>query len=70
MNHRAGKEELHPLVERLPDSEVLAAQRYLEFLISRDEPPVEPEMLKRIDAARAEPPATIPHEEILREYGL
>jgi hypothetical protein len=42
----------------------------LEFLISREEAPVDPEMLKRIDAARAEPPANIPHEDILREYGL
>lgn len=70
MNHRAGKEELHCLVEKLPHSEIMAAERYLEFLISREEAPVDPEMLKRIDAARAEPPASVPHEDILREYGL
>ncbi|SPE38810.1 hypothetical protein SBA6_950033 [Candidatus Sulfopaludibacter sp. SbA6] len=70
MNESAGKEELHSLVEKLPDSEVMAAGRYLEFLISREEAPVDPEMLKRIDVARAEPPASVPHEEILREYGL
>jgi len=64
------KEDLHSLIERLPDSEVMAAERYLEFLISREEAPVDPEMLKRIDAARAESPAGIPHQEILREFGL
>ena len=31
------KSELHELVETLPDSESLAAKRYLEFLISRSE---------------------------------
>ncbi len=69
MPHNAGKEDLHSLIERLPDSEILAAERYLEFLISR-EAPVDPEMLKRIDAARAEAPAGIPHDDILREFGL
>jgi hypothetical protein len=64
-----GKEELHNLIDRLPASEIPAAERYLEFLLSR-EAPVDPEMLKRVDAARAEASAGIPHEEILREYGL
>jgi len=70
MNESPGKEALHGLVEKLPDSEITAAGRYLEFLISRGEAPVDPEMLKRIDAARAEPLAIVLHEEILREYGL
>lgn len=70
MNESPGKEEPHGLVEKLPDSEIKAAGRYLELLISREEAPVDPEMLKRIDAARAEPLAIVPHEEILREYGL
>jgi hypothetical protein len=64
------KEELHSLVEQLPDSELAAAARFLEFLLSREESPVDPEMLKRIDAARAESSEGIPHEEILTEYGL
>jgi len=68
--NRGGKEELYNLVEKLPDSEIAAAERYLEFLISTGEAPVDPEMLKRIDAARAEPSAGIPHDEVLREYGL
>ena len=63
------KEQLHSLVERLPDSEIAAAQRYLEFLLLSEEAPVEPEILARIDKARAEPSGGIPHEEIMREYG-
>ena len=65
-----GKEQLHSLVEKLPDSEITAAERYLEFLLLREEAPVDAELLERIDRARAEPSAGIPHEEILREYGL
>jgi hypothetical protein len=64
------REQLHSLVERLPDSEITAAARYLEFLLAREEAPVEPEMLERIDRARAQPSAGIPHEEIMREYGM
>ena len=47
------KRRIHELVDRLPDSETGAAASYLEFLIARDEAPIDPEMLKRIDAARA-----------------
>jgi hypothetical protein len=66
----SGKEELHSLIDQLPKTEISAAVRYLEFLISREEPPVEPEMLARIDAARANPGEGIPHRDILREYGM
>jgi hypothetical protein len=34
------------------------------------EAPVDPEMLARIDAARAHPSPGIPHVEVLREFGL
>jgi metallophosphoesterase superfamily enzyme len=64
------KDQLHELVNRLPESEVTPAARYLEFLIAHEEQPVAPEMLARIDAARAHPSAGIPHEEILREFGV
>jgi hypothetical protein len=63
------KQQLHELVDRLPESEAAAAARYLEFLIANDEAPIDPEMLKRIDAARAKNGPGIPHEEILREFG-
>jgi predicted nucleic acid-binding protein len=62
------KERLHHLIDELPDSEISAALRFLESLTVR-EAPVDPEMLARIDAARANPSPGIPHEEILREFG-
>jgi hypothetical protein len=63
------KQHPHQLIDQLPEVELPAAARYIEFLLSR-EAPVDPEMLARIDAARANPSPGIPHEEILREYGL
>ncbi|MGA2590805.1 MAG: hypothetical protein ABSH32_12880 [Bryobacteraceae bacterium] len=63
------KEQLHELVNRLPESEITPAARYLEFLIAHEERPVDQGMLARIDAARAHPSPGIPHEEILREFG-
>jgi hypothetical protein len=63
------KEQLHQLIDQLPHEEITAAERYLRFLIAQ-EAPVDPEMLARIDAARAHPCAGIPHEEVLREFGL
>ena len=65
----ADKEQLHQLIEQLPHEEIDAAERYLRFLIAQ-EAPVDPEMLARIDAARAHPSPGIPHDEILREFGL
>ncbi len=62
------KEQLHQLVNELPESEISAALRYLQFLIAR-EAPIDPEMLARIDAARSNPRPGIPHEAILREFG-
>ena len=66
----ADKETLHDLIEQLPGSEIQAAERYLRFLIAHEEQPVGHEMLARIDAARAHPSEGIPHEEVLREFGL
>lgn len=63
------KQELHHLVDQLPESELTPAARYLEFLLSR-EAPVSPEMLARIDRARAHPCAGIAHEDVLREFGV
>jgi hypothetical protein len=63
------KLQLHQLVDQLPDAELSAAARYLQFLLAR-ESPVDSEMLRRIDAARSNPSSGIPHEEILREFGL
>ena len=64
------KQQLHALVDRLPEAEAEAAARYLQFLISRDEEPVDPDMLARIDAARKNPVRGIAHEDVLHEFGL
>jgi hypothetical protein len=64
------KQRLHDLVEQLPAAETAAAARYLEFLITHDEAPVDPTMLQRIDAARAQRAPGIAHEDILREFGV
>jgi hypothetical protein len=37
--------------------------------VSQDAP-IDPEMLARIDTARREPSPGIPHEDIMREFGL
>jgi hypothetical protein len=63
------KEQLHSLIDQLPESEVSAAARYLEFLLAR-EAPVDPEMLARIDHARANPSSGISHKNVLAEFGL
>lgn len=63
------RRQLHNLVDQLPESEVVAAVRYLEFLRAF-EAPVESEMLARIDEARAQPSAGIAHEDVLREFEL
>jgi hypothetical protein len=64
------KQQLHALVDRLPETESEAAARYLQFLISQEELPLEPAMLDRIDAARKNSGPGISHEEILHEFGL
>lgn len=63
------RQQLHRLVDQLPESELTAAARYLEFLLS-PEAPVDPEMLARIDQARADPSPGISHDDVLREFGL
>ncbi len=63
------KNQLHSLIEQLPECEFAAAASYLEFLVSR-EAPVDPEVLARIDLARANPAPGIPHRDVLREFGL
>lgn len=45
------------------------AERQARFSIAQ-EAPVDPEMLARIDTARANPSPGIPHAEVLREFGL
>jgi hypothetical protein len=54
------KQQLHELIDRLPESETGAAARYLEFLLAHEEAPIDAEMLRRIDAARARAGPGIP----------
>jgi hypothetical protein len=61
------KQRLHQLIDQLPVSEIAAALRFLEFLLSQ-EAPVDPEMLARIDEPRAHPSAGVPHEAVMREF--
>ena len=63
------KGRLHQLIDQLPESEVTAAVRYIQFLLAQ-EAPVDPEMLTRIDEARANQSSGLLHEDILHEYGL
>lgn len=63
------KQQLHHLVDQLPESELTAAARYLEFLLAH-EAPVDPEMLARIDEARAHRSPGVSHDDVLREFGL
>jgi hypothetical protein len=64
------KQQLHSLIDQLPEGELLAALRYLEFLLRNQEAPVDPDMLARIDAARANPSPGIPHDDVMREFGI
>ena len=82
----AAKEDLHELVEALPENEVLAARRYLEFLSERGEDPVrraldnapeddEPETAEEaaaVDEARAAIARgeVVSHDEMKRRLGL
>jgi hypothetical protein len=63
------KQQLHDLIDQLPDSELVPAVRYIEFLLLR-EAPVDADMLVRIDRARDKPSPGISHAEVLREFGL
>ena len=65
-----GKQQLHELIDRLPESETGAAARYLEFLLAHDEAPIDPEMLQQIKASRRDAGgAWIAHADVLREFG-
>ncbi len=77
------REVLHDLVDRIPEQELLAARRFLEYLAagpayrsalaaSPDDEPVTGGDAAAIERAREDVRAgkVISHEEILREFGL
>jgi len=74
---------LHELVDRIPEPEVLAAQRYLEYLATNPayraalSSPSDNEAVTEADARAIERALgdiregrVVPHDEVLREFGL
>ena len=51
-------------------NEILAAMREMLAQLRPPQPPVDPDMLARIDRARANPNSGVPHEGFLKEFGL
>jgi predicted transcriptional regulator len=85
MTTTEAREKLHGLIESLPSADVPTAQRVLEALISSsdpvplalrdvpidDEPETEEERAAVAEALRdLEEGRLIPHEEVMRKYGL
>jgi len=77
------KQQAHTLIERLDSKQISTAVRFLEFMLLDplarslttapiDDEPVSPEEAAALDQARAslDRGEGIPHEEILREFGL
>jgi len=76
------RETLHDLIDRIPDGELSAAQRFLEYLASNpayraalaaptDDEPVTSNDAKAIVKAREDVRAgrIVSHEDVLREFG-
>ena len=63
------RQQLHELIDQLPESDVPSAVRCVEFLLAR-EGPADADMLTGIDRAREHPSPGISHAEVLREFGL
>ncbi len=74
---------LHELIDRIPEDELSAAQRFLEFLAASpayraalsappDDEPVTDGDASAISRAREEVRSgkTVPHEDVLREFGI
>lgn len=83
MSSTSEKQHAHELIERLEPEEISTAVRFLEFMLldplSRslatarvEEEEITPETAAALDHARASLARGegIPHEEILREFGL
>jgi hypothetical protein len=78
-----GRDTLHELVNRIPENDLVAAQRYLEYLATSqayraalaaapDDEPVTEGDAHAIERTAAEIRAgkVVEHEEILREFGI
>jgi hypothetical protein len=75
-----GRNELHILLDHIPDTDVPAARKFLRSLVDPvelsllmsplDDEPESEEERTAVEAARSEPGPGTPHEEVLREFGL
>jgi len=74
------REELHKLVDHIPDADIAAARKILCSLVDPvelslltapldDEPETEQER-QAVEKALSDPRPDVPMEEVLREYGL
>jgi hypothetical protein len=74
------REELHKLVDHIPEGDVAAARKILRSLVDPvelslltapldDEPETEDEQ-QAVEKALGDPRPDVPLEEVLREYGL
>ena len=74
------REELHWLLDHIPEADVSATRRFLRALVDPvtlsllnapedDEPETDTECAA-VDASRREPGQGTPHEEVSREFGL
>ena len=74
------REELHKLVDHIPEADVAAARKILRSLVDPvelallaapldDEPESDAE-LAEVDKALSDPRTDVPMEDVLREYGL
>jgi hypothetical protein len=77
------REPLHQLIDRIPEEDLPAARRFLEYLATdpayraafsapTDDEPVSEEDAAAVERAQAEIRAgkVVSHDEILREFGL
>jgi hypothetical protein len=74
------RQELHVLVDHIPESDLPAARKILRGLMDPvaltplsaplDDEPETAEERAEVDRALAEPGSGTPHEEVLREFGL
>lgn len=74
------REELHKLVDHIPEADVAAARKILRSLVDPvelallaappDDEPESEEELAQVEKALSDPRSDVSMEEVLREYGL
>ena len=80
MEPNAARQDLHWLLDHIPDSDILTARKFLRSLLDPvtlslltappDDEPETDEERHRVEVARREAGAGTPHEEVLKEFGL